>query len=143
MKKVILFMGYLVGISASAQSPTFVWAKGIGANGYDEGSSVIVDTSGNVYTAGYFGGTVDFDPGPAIFNLTSAGLSDIFISKFDAAGNFVWAKSMGGTSDDIATTITIDVSGNIYTSGYFWGTSDFDPGVTTFNLTSGGNEDIF
>src|SRR5438552_13354363 len=44
--------------------------------------------------------TADFDPGPGTYNLTSAGSSDIFISKLDSAGNFTWAKRLGGRSEE-------------------------------------------
>ena len=59
------------------------------------------------------------------------------------AQNFQWAKSMGGTSGDIGRSIALDASGNVYTTGTFQGTADFDPGAGTFNLTSAGNRDIF
>ena len=126
----------------------FVWAKQIGEAGTPcRGNSIALDASGNVYTTGAFGGgaggTVDFDPGPAIFNLTSAGQDDIFVSKLDAAGNFVWAKQLGGTDTDAGRSIALDASGNVYTTGSFSGTADFDPGAATFNLTAAGGFDIF
>jgi len=133
---------------SSAQSPNWLWAKGIGGAGnYDYGPSVAIDpANGNVYTTGFFDGTVDFDPGAGTFNLTSAGGWDIFISKLDNSGNFVWAKAMGGTSSDWGNSIAIDPagSGDVYTTGLFGGTADFDPGAGVFNLTpAGGAEDIF
>ncbi len=131
-------------ISKLDASGNFVWAKamgGIGSN--DGGSSIALDGSGNVYTTGYFFGTSDFDPGAGVFNLTSAGFEDIFISKLDASGNFVWAKSIGGAYQDNGSSIALDGSGNVYTTGYFFGTVDFDPGAGVFNLTSAGNYDIF
>ena len=60
-----------------------------------EGRSVAVDAVGNVYTTGPFFGTVDFDPGQSVYNLTSAGEQDEFISKLDALGKFVGAKRLG------------------------------------------------
>jgi hypothetical protein len=130
-------------ISKLDASGNFVWAKRMGGTDIDRGYSIAVDTSWNVYTTGYFEGTVDFDPGPGIFNLTSAGSDDIFISKLDASGNFVWVKRMGGTSIDNGNSIAVDASGNVYTTGLFGGTVDFDPGPDTFNLTSDGSWDIF
>ena len=98
--------------------------------------AITVDSSGNVYTTGYFEGTVDFDPGPESFNLTSAGADDIFISKLSNNGDFLWAKAMGGTVWDQGLGVSIDSSGNVYTTGLFRLTADFDPGPETFNLTS-------
>ena len=64
-----------------SQSSNFLWAKQIGGTNTDIGYSIAVDANGNIYTTGYFIGTVDFDPSPGIYNLTSVGGSDIFISK--------------------------------------------------------------
>ena len=122
----------------------FVWAKAMGGTGFDVANSIAVDAIGNVYTAGYFSGTADFDPNAGVANLTSAGSQDIFVSKLDASGNFVWAKAMGGTSFDVANSIAVDASGNVYTTGFFAGTTDFDPNAGVVNLTSIANSsDIF
>jgi len=112
----------------------FVWAKKLGTG---NGFSIAVDGNGNVYTTGRFTGTTDFDPGPGIYNLTSAGNTDVFISKLDAAGNFVWAKRIGGTSDDVGNSIAVNTIGNVSITGYFRNTADFDPGTGTYNLTAG------
>jgi hypothetical protein len=123
----------------------FVWAKNFGNTGLgnDYGYAIKADAPGNVYVTGIFNATADFDPGAGTTNLTSAGSDDIFISKFDAAGNFMWAKNMGGTSSDISRSIDIDAAGNIYLSGNFKGTTDLDPGVGTYTLTSVAANDIF
>ena len=121
----------------------FIWAISIGGTFSDNGQSITTDTLGNLYITGHYGSTVDFDPGVGIFNLTSNGSSDVFILKLDASGNFIWAKSMGGTSTDEGRSITIDVSSNVYITGYFQDTADFDPSGAIFNLTSNGNRDIF
>jgi hypothetical protein len=121
----------------------FVWAKIIGSAGSDNGESLAVDASGNVYTTGYFEGTVDFDPGPGTQNLYSVDDRDIFISKLDASGNFVWVKHIGGASYDIGYSIKADASGNVYTAGFYQGTVDFDPGINIHNLVSQGMTDVF
>jgi hypothetical protein len=129
-------------ISKLDSSGRFVWAKAIGgdAPGGRADTCIFVDPTGNVYITNVFGGTVDFDPGAGTFYLTSAGESDIFILKLNSSGRFVWAKSFGGASFDGASGIAGDTSGNIYTTGSFFGTVDFDPGPGTFNLTSGAAE---
>jgi len=121
----------------------FLWAKQIGGTSNDMGFSIITDAGGNVYTTGCFKGTVDFDPGTGTANLTSVGHCDIFIQKLDSVGNFLWAKQMGGTSIDYGCSIATDAGGNVYTTGCFWLTVDFDPGVGITNLTSAGLDDIF
>jgi hypothetical protein len=121
----------------------FVWAKQMGGTAGDQAWALSLDGSGNIYTTGYFSGTCDFDPGAVVFNLTSAGGQEVFISKLDAAGNFVWAKNIGGVSNDLGYSITTDGSGNVYSTGLFNGTGDFDPGAGVFNLTSAGGDDIF
>lgn len=86
------------------------------------------DAAGNVYTAGYYTDSADFDPGPATYSMVAAGYRDIFISKLDAAGHFIWAKSIGGTVDEQINCMTVDAAGNIYAAGYFSDLVDFDPG---------------
>ncbi len=134
-----------VFISKLDANGNFVWAKSMGGQAVNQsyGRSISVDSSGNVFTTGNFYGTGDFDPGPGIFNLSSAGSADIFISKLDSSGFFVWAKRLGGNSDDIVYSNAIDASGNVYTTGNFYATGDFDPGPGIFNLSSAGNTDIF
>ncbi|MEP6555351.1 MAG: SBBP repeat-containing protein [Ferruginibacter sp.] len=121
----------------------FVWALQLGGDQSNYGRSVCVDVSGNVYVAGYFSGTVDFDPGPSTFNITSNGQYDIFITKLDANGNFIWAKNIGGASSDLAYAAVLDLSGNICITGVFIGAVDFDPGAGTFTMNGGGNNDCF
>ncbi|MCD6066043.1 MAG: C-terminal target protein [Bacteroidetes bacterium] len=130
-------------VSKLDASGNFVWAVAMGSTGYDQGNDIAVDASGNVYVSGYFQATVDFDPGAGSFPLSSAGGTDIMVVKLDAAGSFVWAKAMGGTGDDTGQSITLDASANVYSTGSFGATVDFDPGAGLANLTSAGNKDIF
>lgn len=144
MKKLLICVVIsLLSWPSIGQAPTFTWAKSMGATGFDYGYSIATDVTGNVYTAGQFMGTVDFDPGAGTFNLTAVGSIDIFISKFDASGNFLWAKSMGGSGNDAGYALATDATGNVCITGEFQGTVDFDPGPSTFNLTSSGGYEIF
>ena len=114
MKKILLFL-LSFPLSIFSQEPFVNWAKGIGSLGGDEGNEIAVDNSGNVYTTGYFNGTADFDPGPNTFNLITSD-SDIFVSKLNASGNFVWAKRFGNSNQDIGNSVTTDLSGNVIKS---------------------------
>ena len=121
----------------------YVWAKSFGSSNSETISGLVLDNSGNIYTTGSFSGTADFDPGSGIENLSSAGSFDAFVLKLDASGNYVWAKNMGGTSNDFSRAIAVDASDNVYTTGYFQGTADFDPNAGIENLSSNGNRDVF
>lgn len=143
MKIIVLFFSILILISHNLLSQDLYLAKSFGGNLGDEGRSIAVDFQGNIYTTGIFNGTVDFDPGPNTFNLTSSGAEDIFLSKLDANGNFVWAKSIGGAGMDLGKDIALDLSGNIYLVGSFESNVDFDLGLGVFSLTSAGDADMF
>ena len=132
-----------VFVSKLSSTGSLTWADRMGGSGTDVGYGIAVDGSGNVYTTGYFSGTADFDPGTGVFNLTSAGSDDVFVSKLSSAGGFVWADRMGGSGIDSGFGIAVDGLGNVYTTGYFSGTADFDPGTSVFNLTSAGSTDVF
>jgi PKD repeat protein len=139
-----------VFVSKLDSSGDFVWAKSMGGTDVDRGRAIAVDGAGNVHTTGTFKGTADFDPGPGTYNLMPAGDREIFVSKLDSSGDFVWARGMGGTGDEDVVGadgwghgIAVDSAGNVYTGGDFDGTADFDPGPGTYNLTSAGYDDIF
>jgi len=92
-----------------------LWSRSFGAEGFQyDGVSITVDGNGNVYTTGSFSGTADFDPGSGTYNLTATSSQDIFISKLNTSGDFVWAKALGGNDNERGTSIVADGAGNIY-----------------------------
>ncbi len=125
------------------QCQTFNWCGGFGSYSSESANAIEVDGAGNTFIVGKYRNTVDFDPGTGAFLMTAQGESDIFILKLDQNGQFIWAKSIGGTSFDYANDIKIDASGNLYITGVFRNTVDFDPGTSTHNLTSNGQYDVF
>jgi len=145
MKKIYFIILLIISnFSNSLYAQKLIWAKKLGGDGI----SVVVDSKGNVYTMGLFDGTSDFDPGPGTYNLSANGLKDMFISKLDSAGNFVWVKQIGPRTQDYSSfceglSLDIDASGNIYTTGSFLGTIDFEPGPGTYSLTGDIGSNIF
>ncbi len=133
-------------ISKLNSSGNFVWAKQLGGPWFNKGMAIALDPigNGNIYLTGSFQDTVDFDPGAGVFELHSAGDYDIFISKLNRSGNFVWAKAMGGPSYQFGFSIALDLLGNIYTTGYFRGNCDFNPNPSeTYFLNAPENDEIF
>jgi len=138
-----LLSSFSISTNLFAQNPTFEWAQQMGGTSLERGYSIAVDGNGNVFATGFFRETVDFDPGSGTMNLTSNGESDIFIQKLDPNGNLIWATSIGGSGSDEGKSISTDQNGDIYITGTFENTVDFDSGSGTQNLTSNGELDVF
>jgi len=132
-------------MNGTAQYITTEWARSFSGVNQEAGKAIATDLNGNVYTTGYFTGSIDLDPGVATLSVNSSGLQDIFISKLDLNGNLIWAKKIGGLGNDIAYSITIDNNGSIYLTGAFHNVVDFDPGAGMQYLysASSSSQDIF
>jgi hypothetical protein len=127
-------------------SGDFIWVRTWGAAGlYGEvlRHSVSVDGSGNVYVAGEFESTVDFDPGSGVDEHASNGSIDVYVSKFDSSGNFLGTKTWGGSNQDNIGEDTVDNFGSVYVTGWYHFTVDFDPGDGVDNHISSGVADAF
>jgi len=137
LKAIFIFGITFLQLNVNSQSiVSHEWGHGMpisGSTANDAVQNVISDASGNVYSTGYFSGTMNLDGSTT---LTSAGARDIFISKFNSTGVLQWAKRIGSTGEDIGYGITLDPNGNIILCGYFNSTVDFDPGTGTSNLTA-------
>jgi hypothetical protein len=117
----------------------FIWAKNMGGSNITQASSLAIDPLNNILLTGHFNGTTDFDPGPNTYNLTEANINghgDSFIMKLDSVGNFMWAGRFGINEMSMSNCITTDNRGNVYTTGYYKGQLDFDPGAGTYILSS-------
>ncbi len=121
------------------------------AASYNNGGAMIVkgiasDTDGSTVAVGYFTETVDFAPGADIYNLKSTGAGDIFIAKYAKEGKLVYAYGLGATgfsTNEVANGIAIDGAGNVYITGSFNKTIDFDPGPGAAVLSAPVSTEIF
>lgn len=144
MKKLILFLLLSTCIlPVNAQVPVYRWAGKAAGTGNEYGDFIKTDAAGNIYVAGRFDGTCDFDPSTGVSNKTSAGSSDGYIAKYTSSGALTWVITMGSTGADRVYSIDVDAAGNVYATGNFNLTADFDPGAGQFNLTSLGGLDVF
>jgi hypothetical protein len=149
IKKILLVSTLLINFLSSAQF--LHWVNTLNSNSFSVGS-IITDLDGYVYSTGVFSGITDFDPGSGIVELesnytlidynnngilTKVYVKDIFIQKLDAGGNLVWVKKLGVTltvnSQNVPyiSDILVDSNGNVYSTGKFSGTIDFDPNSGT------------
>ena len=105
-----------------------VWVKSFGGSSFDLIEYIVLDTQGNILVTGFFSDTVDFNPDPAITdNLQSNGNTDVYVLKLNSNGDFVWAKSFGGTLREGIPNIVLAPQDNLIVTGSFSGTVDFDP----------------
>lgn len=86
------------------------------------------DSENSVLFAGYLRSLTDFDPGPEMDSKAPSGLGDAYFAKYKSDGTYCWAKSFGGEETDIAQKIFTDHDDNIFVTGFFSNTADFDPG---------------
>lgn len=114
-----------------------LWAKSAGGTSIEGAQGISTDETGNVLITGYFASTsITF----GTTTLTNAMGIDIFVVKYDALGNVLWAKSAGGISSDFGVSIANDVSGNIFVTGFF-NSPSINFGTTT--LINKGESDVF
>jgi len=134
----------LAKYNLSTFAPVFAQKMG-GNNVDDEAIGVKSNSSGDVYTTGYFSGSsINFNPGGTALNLTSVGGKDVFIAKYNSTGVNTWGFSAGSTTDDQGTAMDFNASAFVYAGGIYTGSiSDFNPGSGTSSLTNLGTEDSY
>jgi len=120
-----------VFVAKTNNNGTYKWVAKGGDGGSDRGLAIATDHNGNSYVTGYYYGTATFGS----FSITSAGLQDVFVVKYDRNGNVQWLVSAGGTESDIGNAIAVDNAGNVIITGQFAGTATFGG----FTLTSTAN----
>ena len=126
---ITLLLCLILSSNTLSQLNNTLFAGSIGQTAIDAGKVVRYDANGNILVAGRFGNVPDFDLGTGVFNITEWSAYDIFVAKYSASGTLIWAKGFTGTSGsqkEIADLI-IDQNNNLYLTGKFSGTMDFDP----------------
>ena len=134
MKRLITWCILLTSYVCNAQQ--WQWAKHIGSGYqfYGERAKAISDGT-NIYLVGSYGGTL-YLPGDTLY---SNGNNDIFIAKFDANGNTLWAKTLGGdymqpNNHEDAKGVYDSNCNCIYIAGTFKNTADFGNGITLTSM---------
>lgn len=146
MKNIFFFVILFSSFYSNCYSQNWLWARCAVSSGntgqcFDKGNSVSADVNGNVFVSGTFCSPTIAFGSVTLTNSSSTGLyNDIFIVKYDATGNVLWAKSAGGVGPDVRQSVSADINGNVIITGWFSGPS-ITFGSTT--LTNNGGDDIF
>ncbi len=119
-----------------------IWSNTGVSQGSTNGFGVSTDAKGEIYATGYFTGPYVNFAGFILYNTNSAS-ADIFIIKYDTAGNVIWAKSAGGMEADIPGSISVSADGNFCVTGYFISPSIVFGPITLTNASSGFTSDMF
>ncbi|MEK7793019.1 MAG: SBBP repeat-containing protein, partial [Candidatus Hydrogenedentota bacterium] len=118
------------------------WTRTFGSAFDSENAHDIkVAPGGDVVVIGDYFGTIDLDASK--INVSALGGSDIYIVRLRFDGTFVWGKSIGSASNEFSVSVAVDGAGDIYVSGGFIGTADFDPDAGLQTLTPAGGGDGF
>lgn len=126
-------------ISKLNSAGQFVWVKSIIYSGSIAVMDMVTGDSGRVFISGSFKGTIDFDPGTGVTNLSSYNTTypDAFVMCVKSSGDFEWANSYGGYDEDNGAVLDVDNLGKLYVGGKFIGSSvDFNSGPGTAILSS-------
>ena len=130
---------YDIMMAKYTNSGTYVWGNVFGsAAGIGRGWAIDI-IQGDLYLTGQFSGSTQFDPaGSAAGLFTSAGGSDMFITKYDLNDDYLCGWRVGGAENDIGYGLSHDPSGYLYSTGQFEGTGiNFEPASTgSYPLTS-------
>ena len=122
-------------IAKLSSNGSWQWVIKAGGSSHDWGYGIAVDSSGNAYVTGRFGGTATFGN----TNLTANNYAEIFIAKASESGSWQWAVKANGSGSQEAHAIAVDSSGNSYITGQLGYSSSF--GSTT--LTANAANEIF
>lgn len=136
--------GYLLKLNTNGN---FIWAKQLSTSVANDGcyiKKIVNDSLGNLYITGSFAGTVDFDPSATNNSSVSSGGLDMFVAKYDTAGNYIWHKAFTGVGSVTGRSIVVSNAGTaIYITGEYEQSVDFDPDAGTVSLTASAGYDGF
>jgi hypothetical protein len=133
--------GYVARYNTNGQ---FLWANIINGSSSQAGFGIHIDNAMNVLVTGSYRGTVNFDPGPGSASMTSSFNSDdVFIAKYNSNGILQWVNGYGHSLFETGFGVTTDDQGQVFMTGSFSNSVDFNPNGPSQLLTSNGDLDIF
>jgi uncharacterized protein (DUF2249 family)/phosphoribosyl-AMP cyclohydrolase len=131
-------------IAKYSSSGGFIWAEGFGGVNLERAYALSLDANNNILVTGVFRSTVDFDFSLNTYTISAlTSTSDIFIAKYSNSGNFLWAKGIQSDDSKIVASLACDTNNNIFITGNFQDTCNFDPTSLNAKIISNGLDDIF
>lgn len=136
-----LLINLLILISTlTCSGQNLEWARTFGHTNYDVIADFEMDNSENIYITGNFCGTIELATEDSPIILNSYSQCDILVAKLNPEGFALWAFNIGGDTYSGGNGISLDDNDNIYLTGYFDGTADFDPSDNTASLAMHENQ---
>lgn len=136
-----------VFVAKYSSSMALQWAGQISGPNSETLKNLKLDAFGNPLLVGEFSGTVDFNISPsATHTLTAVSSTDKFLARISSIGIFNWVRQYQLStlsSNVVGDYITTDASNNLYFTGAFSGTKNFNNGGTPFNMVATGDVDGF
>ncbi len=110
------------------ENPAIEWSFNVVTPGGNDDIKGLAVADGHVYIVGTFEGAVDFDLGDGETILDAGDTEGVFILKLNTEAEFVWAKHFKALSSNVLPSHMIsDADENLYITGWFSGSTDFDP----------------
>ncbi len=136
LKMIILSFISALALNAAGQTaPQWQWAQGLHGPDSDQGLCLAIDRDNNIYVSGHFNSDT-MTAGAFYVSDTTTLYTDVFIAKYDSAGQIKWLKSYGGARMEYAGRIFVDQDNNVYFTGHFDSPELNIEGVVLLNPTS-------
>jgi len=137
--KLFTFLILLLAATGNTFSQNWQWGQLLGGGLDDGAESIARDSAGNIYVTGWFRGA-SYTLDTITLNNAFGGTGDVFVAKFTAGGNVIWAKRYGNVQEEKAMGISVTPAGDVYVTGFFVGPSIIFGNDTLTNSSSSKND---
>ena len=121
----------------------FIWARSFRSGGFEYSGDIAIDEENNVLGHGYFRESINFNPQGAELIIESAGAEDCYTAKFSSSGQLQWVNVISDPNISFGYGVATDILGDVYVTGLYYDSPDFDPGFEEFFMPSSGIEDTY
>ncbi|MEK6749872.1 MAG: putative Ig domain-containing protein [Pseudomonadota bacterium] len=83
----------------------YLWTRTLTGTSHNQAGGLAIDAQNNLYLMGEFAGTLDLDPNAGVSNKTALGTQDVYVTKWDSNGNYVWARNIGAAGQSTGSYV--------------------------------------